>query len=39
VTAAAGTLSWKPSSAAKDLAGNASTSGTVNEGGTADVDF
>jgi hypothetical protein len=32
-------ISWVPSAAATDLAGNASGTGTVNEGGGSDVDF
>ena len=39
VTAAAGAMTWVPSSAAKDLFGNASRTDLVNEGGTLDVDF
>jgi chitinase len=39
-TATAGTMTWRPSSGASDLAGNASTTTTVTESGTpADVDF
>jgi chitinase len=39
-TATAGTMTWRPSSGASDLAGNASTTTTVTESGApADVDF
>ena len=38
-TAAAGNLSWKPSTAATDLTGHTSSSATVTEGGSLDVDF
>jgi chitinase len=37
--ATAGTLSWTPSAAATDATGHASRTTTVNETGTADVDF
>jgi chitinase len=38
-TAGAGTMSWKPSAAATDATGHASTTTTVNESGGLDVDF
>jgi hypothetical protein len=37
--ATATTLTWTPSAAATDLAGNAMSTTAVNETGTADVDF
>jgi hypothetical protein len=39
VTAGNGTISWRPSSSAKDLAGKSSTTTTVTETGGADRDF
>ena len=39
VTAGSGTISWRPSSAAKDLAGKSSSTTTVAETGGADRDF
>jgi chitinase len=39
VPAGAGTMTWRPSSAAKDVVGNPSSTATVSEGGLADVDF
>jgi Bacterial Ig domain len=38
-TAAAGTMTWRPSGTARDLAGNASSTATVTEPGALDVDF
>ena len=38
-TASAGTMTWRPSSSAKDLAGKASTTTQVTESGAADKDF
>jgi chitinase len=38
-TAGAGTITWRPSSAATDLSGNASGTATVTESGISDVDF
>ncbi|WP_205696919.1 Ig-like domain-containing protein [Conexibacter sp. SYSU D00693] len=38
-TASTATMAWTPSSAALDLAGNASSTSPVTESGTADVDF
>jgi hypothetical protein len=37
--AAAGTLSWRPSSAITDLAGNGSQQVTVAESGASDAEF
>ena len=39
VTAGTGTISWRPSASAKDLAGKSSTTTTVTETGGADRDF
>ena len=39
VTAGTGTITWRPSSSAKDLAGKSSTTTTVTETGGADRDF
>ena len=33
------TMRWAPSNAVRDLAGNAGSTATVNESGTADRDF
>jgi hypothetical protein len=38
-TAASGTMTWRPSSAATDMAGNASQTTQVNESGSLDTDF
>jgi signal peptidase I len=38
-TAGAGTMTWRPSSAATDLSGNASGTATVTESGVSDVAF
>lgn len=38
-TASAGTLTWRPSSGAKDLFNHASSTSTVTESGVLDVDF
>jgi hypothetical protein len=39
VTAAAGTLTWRPSSSATDVSGKASGTVTVTEAGGVGVDF
>jgi chitinase len=39
VTAGTGTIAWRPSSGAKDLAGKSSATTTVTESGAADRDF